>query len=377
MPRFLNILPGDTAPEMTVRSFANPRYVFGSAAGRYLVLCFYGSATDSHARAALQAAMARSDLFDDVTSCFFGVSTDPSDETQKRVQDRYPGYRFFFDFDCALSRAYGAAALEAETIGEGAGRVPLRRIWVILDPNLRVRSVIPFRPDQSDIAQLIAEMEALPPPYLATGEEWHAPVLHLPRVFEPELCAALVAAYDSAGGEPSGFMQQIDGKTRLVTDANHKKRSDHLLADERLIAATRERVHRRIVPQIQKVHQFIVTRMERFLVGCYTAEDGGHFRAHRDNTTSGTAHRRFAVSINLNSDFEGGTLSFPEFGPRQYKPDTGAAVVFSCSLLHQVVPVTAGRRYAFIPFLYDDAAAKIREANNPHLAEGLGTYQAS
>lgn len=373
MPTFLNVLPGDPAPEATVRSFANPRYVLGSAAGRYLVLCFYGSAADAQAQAALKAALSRPDLFDDKKACFFGVSVDAADEAKKRVQDRYPGYRFFFDFDCELSRKYGAAAQEAEA----GGRVPLRRIWVILDPNMRVRSVIPFRPDQSDIAQVMSEMDALPPPHLATGEEWHAPVLHLPRVFEPELCAALVAAYDAAGGEPSGFMQQIDGKTRLVTDPNHKKRSDHLLTDDRLINATRERVHRRIVPQIQKMHQFIVTRMERFLIGCYTAEDGGHFRAHRDNTTSGTAHRRFAVSINLNSDFEGGTLSFPEFGQRQYKPDTGAAVVFSCSLLHMVAPVTAGRRYAFIPFLYDDAAAKIREANNPHLAEGLGAYQAS
>src|SRR5689334_8271533 len=55
-----------------------------------------------------------------------------------------------------------------------------------------------------------------------------------------------------------------------------------------------------IVPEIRKVHQFTVTRMERYIVACYSAEDGGHFRARRDNTTKGTAHRRFAVSVNLN-----------------------------------------------------------------------------
>jgi len=38
-------------------------------------------------------------------------------------------------------------------------------------------------------------------------------------------------------------------------------------------------------------------------------------------------------------------------------------VVFSCSLLHEARPVTAGRRYALLPFLYDDAAARVREAN--------------
>ena len=41
----------------------------------------------------------------------------------------------------------------------------------------------------------------------------------------------------------------------------------------------------------------------------------------------------------------------------------GAAVVFSCSLLHAVSTVTDGRRYAFLPFLYDDAAAKVRAEN--------------
>ena len=42
---------------------------------------------------------------------------------------------------------------------------------------------------------------------------------------------------------------------------------------------------------------------------------------------------------------------------------TGGAVIFSCSLLHEATAVTKGRRYAFLPFFYDDAAAKIREAN--------------
>ena len=50
-------------------------------------------------------------------------------------------------------------------------------------------------------------------------------------------------------------------------------------------------------------------------------------------------------------------------------------MVFSCSLMHAVSTVTRGRRYAFLPFLYDDEAAKIREANNPYLAEGVGSYR--
>src|SRR5215208_4582634 len=130
---------------------------------------------------------------------------------------------------------------------------------------------------------------------------------------------------------------------------------------------------RRINLEIEKVHFFKPTRMERYIVSCYAAEDGGHFRPHRDNTTSGTAHRRFAVSINLNHDFEGGEVRFPEYGPRSYKAPPGGAVVFSCPLLHAVSKVMRGRRYAFLPFLYDEEAARIREQNNAFLGEGVGT----
>ena len=82
------------------------------------------------------------------------------------------------------------------------------------------------------------------------------------------------------------------------------------------------------------------------------------------------------MSVNLNDDFDGGELVFPEYGPRRYKVPAGCAVVFSGSLLHCVTPVTRGRRYAYLPFLYDEAAARVREANSHHLAEGGGLYRA-
>ncbi len=52
-------------------------------------------------------------------------------------------------------------------------------------------------------------------------------------------------------------------------------------------------------------------------------------------------------------------------------------MVFSCSLLHSVSRVTRGRRYAFLPFLYDDAAAKIRAENNAYLDENVEKYAAA
>lgn len=372
MDTAIDLLPGDPAPWFRQRTPSNPQFAFDTAAGRYLVLCFLGSAGDAHAQAALRAVAERPGFFDDNTACFFAVSVDPGDETAARIDNRIPGYRVFWDFDLAVSKLYGAVPPDAKAGPEG---VPHRRFWLVIDPTMRVLARIPFGQDQQDIPRLLTFLDTLPPPERFAGFEVPAPVLVLPNVFEPELCRHLIQLYERNGGQESGFMRDVDGKTVALHDASHKRRRDYLIEDRRLSDALRARFVRRVVPEIFKVHQFQVTRMERYIVSCYDASEGGHFSAHRDNTTKGTAHRRFAVSVNLNDDFEGGWVSFPEYGPRGFKAPAGGAVVFSCSLLHKVSPVTSGRRYAFLPFLYDDAAARIREANNAHLGENVGQYR--
>lgn len=360
------LTPGDPAPGFIQRSVSNPRYAFDSAAGRYLVLCFFGSATDPHAQAALAAAYARPDVFNDDRVCFFGVSNDPDDETSGRVKNRIPGYRHFWDFDLKVSRLYGVVQKDRP---QGEVPIALARQWVVIDPTMRVLATIPFRNDQSDLEEVMALLGTLPPPEQYAGMDIMAPVLFLPRVFEPDLCRHLIGLYEAQGGEESGFMREVGGRTVGIKDPGFKQRKDYTIDNREIIAALQRRILRRIVPEITKVHQFNITRMERYIVSCYAAEDGGHFSAHRDNTTKGTAHRRFAVSVNLNDDFEGGEVNFPEYGRRSFKAPPGGAVVFSCSLLHKVGKVTKGKRYAFLPFLYDDAAAQLRAENAGYIGE--------
>ncbi len=351
---------GDPAPWFIQRSYSNPEYQFNTAGGRYVVLCFFGSAGDPHAQAALTAARAHEEFFDDKRGCFFGVSFDPADEAEQRVENIVPGYRFFWDFDGKVGRLYGVLPKELEPAEE---RGAIRRRWVITDPTLRVIDVIDFQRDRSDIARLQARLAQLPSVSQAAGIEVQAPILVLPNVFEPEFCRQLIDLYETHGGVELGFMRQVGGKTVGVHDHRHKRRKDYAIDDPAIIKRCQATFHRRIVPMIQRAHQYTATRMERYIVSCYAAEDEAHFRQHRDNTTRGTAHRRFAVSVNLNDDFDGGEVSFPEYGPRSFKAPAGGAVVFSCSLLHAVSQVTRGRRYAFLPFLYDDAASELRKAN--------------
>ena len=135
-----------------------------------------------------------------------------------------------------------------------------------------------------------------------------------------------------------------DQGTRSIEnfDGTWKRRRDFHLTDPRLIANLRARVGRRICPEIKKAFQMRLTRIERDLVARYDSETGGHFGPHRDDTGISVAHRRFAVSINLNADFDGGEIAFPEYAPRSFKAAPGAAVVFSASILHQVSRVTRG-----------------------------------
>ena len=364
----VRLLPGDRAPAFRQRSTSNPQYVFDTVAGRYLVLCFFASAGDEIGQDAYRAILANRHCFDDERLALFGVSVDPADEAGARVRPHLPGSRFFWDFDLQVSRLYGAVERDARP-GRGTA---FRRFWIVLDPMLRVLKSFPLPEHEA----LFAYLGGLPPPARFAGFEIPAPVLVLPNVLEPEFCRHLIADYERGGGGEGGFMTEIGGKTVLRHNPIHKIRRDYIITEPNLSNALQHRVVRRIVPEIQKAFQFGVTRMERYLIGCYSAEDGGHFAPHRDNTTAGTAHRRFAVSINLNAEFEGGEISFPEYGGRLFKPPPGGAVVFSCSLLHAVSTVTKGRRYAFLPFLYDDAAAAIREANAANVEGGLD-YKAS
>jgi predicted 2-oxoglutarate/Fe(II)-dependent dioxygenase YbiX len=152
-----------------------------------------------------------------------------------------------------------------------------------------------------------------------------------------------------------------------------KKRRDIWLQDPELQDAIRERLERRLFPMIHRALGFQVTRIERYLVSCYDAADQAVFHPHRDNTTQGTAHRKFACSLNLNDDFTGGDLRFIEYGPATYRPPPGGAVVFSCAMTHEATPVTAGRRYAFLPFFYDERGQATLEAYHAQAARAEET----
>lgn len=348
---------GEPAPLFVADTPTTSGLRFDGVAGRWVVLCFFGSAGGGEGRRLLDLlAVGRDGLFDDDRLVFFGVAADPADLAARRL-DQAPGWRFFLDFDRAIAGRYGV---------NGGVRT------FVIDPNLRISAVVELDDAADHAAALTDVLRGLPPPATYAGMPLRAPVLTVPRLFEPAFCAGLVSLYQAKGGEDSGFMRsRADGRTIGLIDHSAKRRDDVYIEDEAIQAAIRDRLVRRLTPEIQRCMHFAVSRIERYLIACYDGETGGFFRQHRDNTTAGTAHRRFAVTVNLNDGYDGGDLRFPEYGDGTYRAPAGGAIVFSCSLMHEARPVTRGRRYAFLPFLYDDAAAEIRR-RNAHLIDKSG-----
>lgn len=361
-PRTKPLEVGEPAPWFRCDTTERRNYAFDSVGGLYVVLTFFGTAAEPDSAAFLAAIQAQRQRFDDVHLCFFGVSVDPDDARERRVMESLPGVRFFMDRSASVSARY-AAALPGNRY---------RRMTYVLDPSLRVLAALPWDGSGDQHAQtVLATIDHLSEAEPARPASTQAPVLVVPRVFEPGLCQDLIRHYEITGGKDSGFMIEENGITRGRIDYSHKRRRDVLIEDGPLRTACMVRIHDRLVPELRRAYQFDVTRMERYIVACYDGTEGGHFRRHRDNTTRGTAHRRFAVSLFLNTgEYEGGFLRFPEFGNALFSAPVGGAVVFSCSMLHEAMPVTRGRRFMFLPFLYDEAGRTIRDRNLQYLDLG-------
>jgi predicted 2-oxoglutarate/Fe(II)-dependent dioxygenase YbiX len=171
------------------------------------------------------------------------------------------------------------------------------------------------------------------------------PALLLPSVFSDELCNLLVREFEADGGTETGYAGP-DG--RMFISHEIKFRRDWVIQDKALIGRLSKAISERVLQPLFQATWFKTQRAEKFMVARYDV--GGHFAPHVDVTPQ-TAHRRFAVSLGLNNEYEGGELSFPDF-QESFRLDRGNAIAFSCGLQHGVKPVTKGTRYAFLLFIY-------------------------
>jgi peroxiredoxin len=361
-PVINRIVLGDPVPWFSAPQVAGGAFDLHVSAGRWVVLAFFGSPADPRAQAELASLLREADRFGDnhlVVGCIF---TAPPENLAGLAEIRSDGLFFLADYDGEISRSFGALEMPRT---------------IVLDPMLRAVADIAWDFPQGHADTVQGVLRSLPAVDESANVPMFAPALLVPRVFSFELCDFLIQFYEQQGGVDSGFQFDVAGKTMTLSDWRLKRRNDVAVAIPEVRELVRSHIVRRLLPEIERYYQFQATRMDRCIVACYDSEVGGHFHRHRDNVNVGAQHRRFAVSINLNSDFDGCDLMFPEFGRKVYRPPDGGALVFSCGALHQVTPVTRGKRYAFLAFLYGEEDARKREANNARLHAGEKQYTGS
>jgi hypothetical protein len=332
---------GDPLPWITVPTTREERMPLNGLAGHSVIVGCAGPDLDT--REIIEALERASAVLGEYDAYWLMIVT--TSAVPPRML-KNPRARLIPDSDGAARRALGFP-------GDHDGMLSLG-----VDSGLRVTATAHHRgaaalPEAENwLVRAIATDTAVPP-------DSDAPVLLIPDVIEAELRDRLITAWSDGGHEASGYLRpNQDGGVTHVINPGRKRRSDLFLDDaDPLAALVHARIRSRVAPWIERATHFKIGFAERYRIACYEAETAGFFAPHRDFSEA-SAHRHFAMTIALNDDYQGGALGFPEFGSRQYVPRPGQAIVYSGSLLHEVTPVTAGRRFALINFLTNGEGAR-------------------
>jgi Rps23 Pro-64 3,4-dihydroxylase Tpa1-like proline 4-hydroxylase/peroxiredoxin len=183
-----------------------------------------------------------------------------------------------------------------------------------------------------------------------------APALIVPNTFTPEFCAKCINSFRTG----HTFEGTVGAEDTRAYRPNAKKRIDHVPRAQ-LVAEIDDKLSRSLFPEIKKIFGFDVTHRELYKIGLYNGENQGFFKQHRDNFDAPLGYRRIAATVHLSDNYEGGGLRFPEYDDNIYRPTLGSAVAFSCSTLHEALPVTKGERFVLVCFFHDREGEEYRK----------------
>lgn len=338
---------GYRAPDFTLPGpDGSPLRFYDLFIGRPLLLLLWPGPAAAEATTSLQALAARQDEIDSLQCDILAVC----EGENPAAEDAFPlAAPLCYDPTGDVSRAYRHAS--------GLGHAPDTLVWLLLDANQRVvwQGQGPTLVEEG-LGAMAACSQNQARPTAPLGQ--CAPILILPRVFDETFCQDLIGLWRQ-GNPEEGTVGSADdaGEFHRVYHAR-KKRLDLKIHDPELHKQMELALGERIAPEMEKAFRFANFHFERFLVGCYDAQRDDRFRPHRDNLSDDTATRRFAVSVNLNDGFKGGGVVFPEYGPDSYCPCAGGALIFSCSLIHEALPVTDGARFVLLNMCRENTGQK-------------------
>jgi len=345
---------GDRVPNfMLPDSDRRKTMLYERVTGRPVALVFFGPAPAPLRPAALAACEKAADAFNAAGIDVRGLTAMPIPEFEA-LKPRIPVW--------ADPRGQVIDQLLRQMGLDGAAGLGKTPVVAVIDGNQRLIEV--FSGGQ-DLARRIIDVCAgrVPQP-LPEGKGGGAPVIVMDNLIDQGMCDDLIAMFET-GDVYEGAITTGDGSGGgvSVVSSDLKKRLDCRVEDPELHKILTQTLGRRVGAELEKAFHFSGFFFDTFRICRYAADRGDRFRAHRDDTAPTTRDRRFALTLNLNaSDYDGGELIFAEYGPEKFKTGNGGGVVFSCSLLHEALPVTRGVRYALLSFLRDP---NHRELNAP------------
>lgn len=335
-------LPFDTRDELGRRLNLNDDHI----SGRYVLVVFFDDPGSEETASLFRSLAEREAQLEAANATVVAISA-TTDAARCRQLKRETGFAWPVASDPAggIFAAYG--------LHKGSGHATR---LVMVTPFRQVRAYFDLDTDADPTMRTIMDiLENSQATGQATWAPPHAPILIVPNVLSPEECGKLVESVET--DTPFMVRQprpgEIAGNYKIpVYDHHRQDHVDLIIKDQSTLAFLDERLFGRVTPMIQKAFAFAVTRREDLHIARYVGKRDGIEIGHRDNTEPPGAHRRFALSMSLNDDYEGGGIVFNEFSPKPYRVPAGTAMVFSSSLLHEVQETTSGVRYNLISHLF-------------------------
>jgi predicted 2-oxoglutarate/Fe(II)-dependent dioxygenase YbiX len=198
----------------------------------------------------------------------------------------------------------------------------------IVSPNRRIKHII----NDVDLTDLSALDK-----YVLVDENTHIPFLMIENALDDALLNKVINYLNES---------KINNNT---TSHNHATKNRlHVHPNSELEKELDNKLSRSVFPELMKVFYMDVSHRETYKICSYDSETRGRFHMHRD-TPEPYQHRKYAMSLLLNDDYEGGEFVLPEYGFK-IKPKANTAFIFPGISTHQVLEVTKGSRMAIITF---------------------------
>ena len=161
----------------------------------------------------------------------------------------------------------------------------------ITDSNLKIVDFVDAQTLEelkTELSQITVKPTNIPPP-----------VLVIPHAIDEVLAHDLIGYIDQYADDAVEANKDFKRRLHIHPNPELERRLDDKLAKS-------------VLPEIEKVFYSEVTHRETYKICRYSGENSGKFGKHRD-TIDPHLHRRYAMTLVLNDDYEGGGIAFPEY----------------------------------------------------------------